>query len=96
MNKLQRLDEIVSFIKKLTPHEKQLVRGLLKTDKKSVTVKRKNGKYKPWQIKRAWELTKKGIPAKEIAKVTKMKAASISKSFLKKRIKAIKRQEKKK
>lgn len=93
---MQRLEAIASFVKGLNPKERQLVGGLLKCKPAKKTVKKKkNGRYTPAQIKKAWELTKKGLPAKEVAKITKMKAGSISKPFLKKRLRSIKRQEKK-
>lgn len=93
---INRLDEIVSFFKKMTMQERQLVKDLLteKPEKKNGAKKNKkqnHRKYKPWQIKKAWDLLKKGESAGEIAKHTRMKVKSINKSFLKERLKNVKK-----
>ena len=90
---LQRAEEIITFVKNLSPTEKNFVRNVVNTStvKRTSNRKRKNGKYSDEQIKQAWELTKKGLKAKEIAKITKIKVKSISKAFLKERLKNIKK-----
>ena len=86
--------EIVTFLKNLSADEKSFVRQLLhetavenfiKTAKKvRVNGKKgkKNGKYTPKQIRKAWDLLKKGVSAKEIARRTRMNESVVGKSYL--------------
>jgi Fic family protein len=92
---LQRAESIISFIKELTPDERTFVRQIMQspTKKKKYPKQKKNGKYSDEQIKKAWELLKKGLTGKEIGRITKIKANSISKTFLKERMESIKKKE---
>jgi len=90
---LQRVDEIVTFVKGLSQNEKHFVKGIVNTPtiKRTSKHKTKNGKYTDEQIKKAWELMKKGLKANEVAKITKIKVKSVNKAFLKRRLKNIKK-----
>jgi Fic family protein len=93
---LQRAESIISFIKGLTPDERTFVRQIVQSSiekKKKRPEQKKNGKYSDEQIKKAWELLKKGLTGKEIGRITKIKANSISKTFLKERMQNIKKKE---
>ena len=90
---LQRADEIITFVKALSPNERHFVRNIVgkPTIKRPKAEKRKNGKYTDEQIEKAWELMKKGLKASEVAKITKIKVKSVNKAFLKRRLKNIKK-----